>query len=113
MQTHDDIGRIIDGIAHPNIVYQRLIDAIIEYARNIILAHRLLCATNDENRDNRFHREVITASMEFLQIYENWIDALKPPDLKHAASKVFHCMILRHAKGIVKAYRIWQIDLKK
>jgi len=113
VKIHDDIEQIIDGLVHADPVYQQLIDAIIEYIRNIVVAHRLLCATNDDICNNRFHREVIMASMEFLQIYETWIDALKPPDFKHAASKVFHCMILRHTKGIIKAYRIWQIDLRK
>jgi hypothetical protein len=60
--------------------------------------------------NDRMHRDLITAAMDFTQRWETWIGQIKPEDLKHPASKAFHEMLLRLSKGAVKAYRIWRID---
>lgn len=59
------------------------------------------------------HKDLISAAMDFLQRWENWIDGLQPGDLTHSASKTFHQMLLRFTKGAVKSWRIWKIDLQK
>ncbi len=55
----------------------------------------------------QLNRGLITAGMEFNQRWENWLDVA---EFDHKATKLFHEMLLRHAKGMIKAYRIWCID---
>ena len=61
----------------------------------------------------RLNRDLITAAMEFNQRWDDWISALRYPDLPHVSTKVFHEMLLRFSKGAVKAWRCWLIDLRK
>lgn len=59
----------------------------------------------------KLHRDLITSGMEFIQRWEKWIEDLGPGDLASKHSKILHGMLLRHCKGIIKAYRIWKIDV--
>ncbi len=91
-------------------VYSPLAKAAIDGSRTVTSAMNGYFVSGDAEK---FHREVISALMDFTQIYDDWIKVLQSPDLKHAASKTLHSMLLRYAKGAVKAYRCWKIDCQK
>ena len=87
-----------------------LYEAFMQFLREITVALDVYFV-NKNSPD--LHKGVILASLDFIQRHETWIDTLKPGDLGSGASKIFHSSLLRFAKGMVKAYRIWRIDLQK
>jgi hypothetical protein len=56
-----------------------------------------------------FNREIVLILMDFLLVWETWLKSgIK---FQHKASYVFHSIMLRTAKGIIRRWRLWQIDM--
>ena len=90
--------------------YKSLYDAGIIALHEVILA----CETSFVTRNvTRLHQDLITAGLNFIARWEIWVGELTCGSLKSAASKTFHEYLMRFSKGVLKAYRIWLIDLHK
>lgn len=102
--TLDDLG----DYRPPDPKYRELLGA------GVIMGSEVLKAVDEHHTggDNeRLNRDLISAAMFFLERWESWIKGLSAPDLKHRSSKIFHEFLLRYAKGIVKAWRGWRVDI--
>lgn len=84
----------------------RLFDTGLVALNDVVNAFNGYWVSNDRNA---FHREIITASMHFTK---RWEDLLAAPDSSSLTKivRVLHEFIIRHLKGLTKAYRIWHCD---
>ncbi len=106
------IKTLITDLGHSefNEVYWPLLNGGIDCLRAWSVAIDQCIAKPDNERLNR---ELISAAMDFTYIWGRWLEPLEYPQLNHASSKAFHTHLLRFCKSIVKAWRIWRIDLRK
>ena len=78
--------------------------------REIVSALDMYFITKDSAK---LHQELISAGMNFTTRWDVWLQTVRPGDLKSNSAKIFHEYLLRFAKGALKSYRIWRIDLSK
>ena len=82
----------------------------------IICINECACAIETYELDSdatRLNKGLILASIDFLQRWETWLGGVKYPSFQHNSTHTFHAMLIRFAKGAVKSWRIWRIDLQK
>lgn len=56
-----------------------------------------------------FNQNLVLALMDFLLLWETWLDT--GVRFRHSATMVFHRILLRATKGIVKRWRLWRVDI--
>lgn len=76
-----------------------------------IAANEMIIAINgyfiDQNRV-KLQQLMINAVMDFNQRWDSWLEIMS---FRSAESKVFHQMLLRLLKGMIKCWRIWLIGI--
>ena len=81
-----------------------------------IAAHEVETALNDYHINHnqvKLQQILIITFMDFNQRWDSWLSTIPHDGFKSPATKTFHEMVLRFSKGIMKAWRIWLIDIKK
>ena len=63
----------------------------------------------DQNRA-KLHQLLINAGMNFNQRWDSWIETMQ---FESSASKLFHGILLRFSKGVMRHWRLWLIDAEK
>lgn len=58
---------------------------------------------------NNSQQQIILLCMDFLLKWEQWL--VSGPKFLHKVTLRFHWLLLRAAKGTVKRWRIWRMDL--
>lgn len=81
--------------------------------RTLLDASKSLDDFESHKDSERLNRDLIGAGMDFIQQWEHWLAGIHEPQLAHSASKRFHQFMIRYAKGVLKSWRIWRIDLRK
>ena len=104
-----DIAKILYDYK-PTAVYEPLVAAA---CRSILDCANSLNFYEAHKDSERLNRDLIGAVMDFVQQWDDWYNSLENCQLKHASSKMFHSYLLRYAKGALKAWRCWRIDLRK
>ena len=61
--------------------------------------------------DTQLHKALIMAGLDFTARWDAWLAGSAGFD--SPVTRVFHEIALRHFKGILKAWRIWRIDITK
>ncbi len=78
-----------------------------------IAANEMIIAINgyfiDQNRV-KLSQILINAGMDFNQRWDTWTETMP---FESSASKLFHGILLRFSKGIMRHWRIWLIDAAK